>query len=468
LIAGFCWPAIFFVNLTLGALALVLAQRYLPADRPASNLDRARFDPAGTLLLALTLAAYALAMTTGRGHFGVLNLALLSAAAVGVGLFLRAEARAASPVVPLVMFRNPLRGAGFAMIALVTTVVMATLVVGPFYLSGALALDAAFVGLVMSAGPIAAALTGVPAGRFVDLHGSHRAGIAGLVAGASVMGAVFSFAAANTHLLKADPAAVTSGMRFKFAVAAALTEFRAGAPASGAIRLQRVAFDFVQARALLMVSTLNNTPTARLQAIPMKHLTTIAVCCAALAAPSVHAQSHAEPSAAKVVTGPYLGVALGPAFGNREIDAPNSSSDEHIGRGAKIYGGYQLTEHLGVQAGYVRLHELNQNTGSGATLVEQTANGRSAYAAGTARLPLGQSFALTGKLGVSFGKVSAARPATAATSSLVGSKTSLLVGTGADYVLDHNVAFSVELESYGKLSSQVKGNTLTLGTRFTF
>ena len=200
----------------------------------------------------------------------------------------------------------------------------------------------------------------------------------------------------------------------------------------------------------------------------MKHLTTISVCCAALAALSIHAQAHAEPSAAIEVTGPYIGVAFGPAFGNREIDDSSSSNDEHIGRGAKIYGGYQWTEHFGVQAGYVRMHELNQNTGSGATLVEQTVNGHSAYVAGTARLPLGQSFALTGKLGVSFGKVGDASPATAATSSLVGSKTSLLVGTGAEYVLNHNVAFSVELESYGQLSSQVKGNTLTVGTRFTF
>ena len=80
------------------------------------------------------------------------------------------------------MFRNPVLSAGFAMSALVTTVVMATLVVGPFYLSGALALDAARVGLVMSSGPIVAALTGVPAGRIVDRFGAHRMSIVGLIA----------------------------------------------------------------------------------------------------------------------------------------------------------------------------------------------------------------------------------------------------------------------------------------------
>jgi EmrB/QacA subfamily drug resistance transporter len=181
LIASFGWQAIFLVNVPLGVLALVLAQRYLPADRRSPKADRTGFDNAGMLLLALTLAAYALAMTIGRGSFGPLNMALLLAAGFGVGLFVLAETRAASPVIPLAMFRNPVLSAGFAMSTLVTTVVMATLVVGPFYLSGALALDAARVGLVMSSGPIAAALTGVPAGRIVDRFGAHRMSIVGLI-----------------------------------------------------------------------------------------------------------------------------------------------------------------------------------------------------------------------------------------------------------------------------------------------
>ena len=58
----------------------------------------------------------------------------------------------------------------------------------------------------------------------------------------------------------------------------------------------------------------------------MKHYTTVSVCCAALAALSVHAQAHAQSSTAKQVTGPYIGAAFGAAFGNREID------DSKIGR----------------------------------------------------------------------------------------------------------------------------------------
>jgi MFS family permease len=186
LIAALGWRAIFLVNVPLGILALVLAYRFLPVDGPVTTIgpknERAGFDTLGTLLLALTLAAYALAMTIGRGSFGWLNMALLAAAALGTGLFVRAQARVASPLIRLAMFRDPALSASLAMSVLVSTVLMATLVVGPFYLSRALGLDAVLVGIVLSVGPLAVALTGVPAGSIVDRFGAQRATIGGLIA----------------------------------------------------------------------------------------------------------------------------------------------------------------------------------------------------------------------------------------------------------------------------------------------
>ena len=190
LIAGPGWQAIFLVNIPLGLAALLLARRCLPADRHAPPAGRARFDIPGTLLLALALIAYALAMTLGRGSFGALNLVLLVAALVGAGLFAFAEARVASPLIRLALLRMPVPAAGFAMSALVSTVMMATLIVGPFHLALALGLAAAPVGLAMSVGPLVAALTGVPAGRRVDRFGAHRmtvAGLAGMAAGAVLL-----------------------------------------------------------------------------------------------------------------------------------------------------------------------------------------------------------------------------------------------------------------------------------------
>jgi EmrB/QacA subfamily drug resistance transporter len=181
LIAGFGWNALFLINLPLGILALVLAHQYLPESHKNTQATLVHFDVNGTLLLVLTLGCYALAMTLGRGSFGQLNMALLLLALVGVGLFVRTELRTEAPLIRMVTFQNPVLSAGFAMSTLVTTVVMATLVVGPFYLSGALGLDPAHVGLVMSSGPIVAALTGAPAGRLVDRLGADRMGMAGLI-----------------------------------------------------------------------------------------------------------------------------------------------------------------------------------------------------------------------------------------------------------------------------------------------
>lgn len=128
LIAGPGWRALFLLNLPLGALTFLLARRYLPADLPRRT-GRVRFDFAGTLAL----------------------------------------------------FRDAGLRTSLVLSVLVATVLMATLVAGPFYLSQALGLDPARVGLVLSAGPLAAALAGFPAGRLTDRFGAARATLVGLL-----------------------------------------------------------------------------------------------------------------------------------------------------------------------------------------------------------------------------------------------------------------------------------------------
>jgi MFS family permease len=182
LLAWLGWRAIFLANVPLGALALWLAHRGLPSDQLAPTAGHADFDHAGTAVLALTLAAYAFAMTLGRGQPGPLNLALLLTAAAGAGLFKLVEMRAASPLIDLALLRAAGLGANLAMNTIVATVMMATLVVGPFHLSIALGLDAASVGLVMAVGPVISTLSGIPAGRLVDSLGASSLTSAGLVA----------------------------------------------------------------------------------------------------------------------------------------------------------------------------------------------------------------------------------------------------------------------------------------------
>lgn len=180
LISEFGWQALFLVNLPLGLLTLGLAWYALPVRQVPPKAEATRFDITGTVLLALTLATYALAMTSGRGNFGGLNVALLLAALVGGGLFVRVQSRSVSPLIPLAVFRDKSLVSGLATSALVATIMMATLLVGPFYLSIALGLPAALVGLVLATGPCVAALAGVPAGRLADRFGVQPMRLAGL------------------------------------------------------------------------------------------------------------------------------------------------------------------------------------------------------------------------------------------------------------------------------------------------
>lgn len=126
LLARYGWPSLFLVNLPLAGLTLLLAWRYLPEDRQAPGVPPP--------LLALRTA--------------------------------------------------PALAAGLLASALVSAVMMTTLVVGPFYLARGLQLDSAVSGLVLALGPLAAALCGVPAGRLVDRHGAQRMLKAGLLCAA--------------------------------------------------------------------------------------------------------------------------------------------------------------------------------------------------------------------------------------------------------------------------------------------
>lgn len=178
--AAFGWRSIFLLNLPLGIAAFVLVWRHMPKEPAGARHVRAGFDPIGTVLLALTLAAYALAMTLGRGEFGALNIALLGGAALGAAMFAYAQTRVASPLIRLALLRDINLSAGLVMSALVSAVMMTTLVVGPFYLARALGLAPAWVGVVLSSGPCVTMVSSVPAGRLVDRFGARRTTVLGL------------------------------------------------------------------------------------------------------------------------------------------------------------------------------------------------------------------------------------------------------------------------------------------------
>lgn len=161
------------------AMALAIFARQPRPETPAT----AAIDWLGSLLLALALSAYALSMTAA-GVFDARVLLPLMAALTG--LFVWRQMAAASPLVPVALLSNIKICLSLAMNLLVNTVMMSTLVVGPYMLSLGLGLNDSSVGLVMAVGPLTSALSGYPAGRLTDRYGAARmlpAGLAQIVVG---------------------------------------------------------------------------------------------------------------------------------------------------------------------------------------------------------------------------------------------------------------------------------------------
>ena len=99
------WPAIFFVNLPVGILALALGVPLLAESR---NPNARRIDLPGQVLVTGALVCLVMALIEGssQGWTSPLILGLFSGSAVLLAAFLLVEVRVREPMVPLSLFGN--------------------------------------------------------------------------------------------------------------------------------------------------------------------------------------------------------------------------------------------------------------------------------------------------------------------------------------------------------------------------
>jgi MFS family permease len=178
LIEAFGWHSIFLINVPLALIAIAGAVRYIPAERGEPKADR-QFDYAGTVLLFVAVTALCLA-TALRHASPAMTAALMIAAALALGLFVRVQRSSRAPLIALSQLGDRGLSTGLALTMLVSMVMMGFLVVGPFYLTGVYGLDLAQAGLALSAGPLTVVVFGIPAGRLADWPGPRRMTAAGL------------------------------------------------------------------------------------------------------------------------------------------------------------------------------------------------------------------------------------------------------------------------------------------------
>jgi EmrB/QacA subfamily drug resistance transporter len=177
-LAGWRW--MFLVNVPVGLTAIAVVGRVIPDLAP--NPTRLPFDWLGTLLIALALASFSLALTFGQrqGFATSAPIVLFAIAAVALAAFLITETQADAPVLELKMFVNRPLSAGLSMSILAFITLGATTFTMPFFLQLGLRLPIATVGLLMAISPVLGGVMGPISGTLADKFGPRWVSVIGL------------------------------------------------------------------------------------------------------------------------------------------------------------------------------------------------------------------------------------------------------------------------------------------------
>src|SRR5690348_15289465 len=148
------WEYIFFLNVPIGAAALVLAPRMVPESRLETT--RRRIDPFGavTATAGLLLLVYAVTKAPQDGWGSGRTISLLAVAAALVASFLAIEMRVESPLLPLRLFRLRTLAGANAVGLLLGGSFFAFIFVGTLYMQQVLGYSAIETGLAWLAASI--------------------------------------------------------------------------------------------------------------------------------------------------------------------------------------------------------------------------------------------------------------------------------------------------------------------------
>lgn len=127
LIQGFNWPAIFFINLPIGIIALGLG---IPLLLESRNPHARKIDLPGQILVTAGLTCLITGLIQGerQGWGSLFIVSLLIGSVVLLAAFIAVERRSSEPLLPLDLFRNP----SFSVVCL-TAVMLGFVIVGAMF-----------------------------------------------------------------------------------------------------------------------------------------------------------------------------------------------------------------------------------------------------------------------------------------------------------------------------------------------
>jgi len=199
------WPAIFLINLPVGAAVFLGALRFIPADRAAPA--KRRLDVTGAVLATGSLVAliYGLVEAPDAGWLSGQTLGLLGVALAGLTGFALVESRSADPLVDLAVFRKrPTVTALVLMVAGMGTVLSAFFFIS-IYLQQVLGYSALETGLQFLPGAVALIATAHVGGHLVARLGAKPVLAAGMLLAAAGTWLLGGVSAGGTYVADVLP-----------------------------------------------------------------------------------------------------------------------------------------------------------------------------------------------------------------------------------------------------------------------
>jgi OOP family OmpA-OmpF porin len=149
--------------------------------------------------------------------------------------------------------------------------------------------------------------------------------------------------------------------------------------------------------------------------------------------------------------GAYVGVNAGST--DQKLSAEGESGSE-TSTGFKVYGGYQATDAIGIEAGYAAFGKASAGDDEFYLSAKPTAF----YAAVTGTMPVSPSLDLFGKLGVAKSETTITAFDGGVGGSVERKGTSALFGIGAQYKFSDTMSLVAEYENYGKVAKFDEGD----------
>jgi EmrB/QacA subfamily drug resistance transporter len=168
------WHWVFFINVPLGVIVIVLFFFFFPNFRP--DRHEHSVDYPGVVLLVLAVVPLMLALSWGGVEYpwgSVQIIGMFIFAVVALVVFLFMERRSREPIVPLMIFRDPIVSISSAMIFLTAAGMFGSIIFIPLFFQGVLGASATSSGNFVTPMMLGNVFGSAISGQFLSRAGGH-------------------------------------------------------------------------------------------------------------------------------------------------------------------------------------------------------------------------------------------------------------------------------------------------------